>query len=90
MNMNGVISNKEYVRQYTELQRQAFELYAIEAEQTTISINEASAMNQSAASGVNVNVDSIDVPVKNNSSNSNTPEDSYTTEDSYTNEDNWD
>ena len=88
-NMNGVISNEEYVRQYTELQRQAFELYATEAEHTTISINEASAMNQSAASGVNVNVDSIDVPVKNNSSNSNTTEGSYTTEDSYTSDDTW-
>ena len=95
-NMNGVISNKEYVRQYTELQRQAFELYATEAEHTTISINESSAINQSAASGANVNVDSIDVPVGINSSNSNTTEGfyttggSYTTEDSYTSDVSWD
>ena len=76
-NMNGVISNKEYVQQYTELQRQAFELYSTEAEHTTILINEASASNQSAASGVNVNMDGINVPVKNknNSSNSNPDED---------------
>ena len=64
-NMNGVISNKEYVQQYTELQRQAFELYATEAEHTAISINESSASNQSAASGVNVNMDGINVPVNN-------------------------
>jgi len=76
-NMNGVISNKEYVQQYTELQRQAFELYATEAEHTTILINETSASKQSAASGVNVNMDGINVPVKNknNSSNSNLDQD---------------
>lgn len=76
-NMNGVISNKEYVQQYTELQRQAFELYATEAEHMAISINESSASNQSAASGINVNMDGINVPVKNknNSSNSNPDQD---------------
>ena len=88
-NMNGVISNKEYVQQYTELQRQAFELYATEAEHMAISINESSASNQSAASGINVNMDGINVPIKNNSSNSNTTEGSYTTEDSYTSDDTW-
>ena len=70
-NMNGVISNKEYVQQYTELQRQAFELYTTEAEHTTILINESSASNQSAASGVNVNMDGINVPVKNKNNRSN-------------------
>ena len=76
-NLNGVISNEEYVRQYTELQKQAFELYATEAEHTTITIDESSASNQSASSGVNVNLDSADMPVENNSSSSNAVDDYY-------------
>lgn len=88
-NMNGVISNKEYVQQYTELQRLAFELYATEAEHTTVSINESSASNQTAVSGVNVNVDGINTPVKNknNSSNSNMSENSSANEDDWNYED---
>lgn len=86
-NLNGVISNKEYVRQYTELQKQAFELYATEAERTTISVNETTAPNQSASSGVGLNIDNID-PLSESSQSeksddSNTNGDEWSSNDSY-------
>ena len=86
-NLNGVISNEEYVRQYTELQKQAFELYATEAEHTTISINESSASKQSASSGVGLNLAEIDPLSERSQSeksdNSNTNENDWSSKDSF-------
>ena len=77
-NLNGVISNKEYVRQYTELQNRAFQLFGIEADNTKIVLSEGNAANQSAASGINVNIDDIGSngkPQKTNSNSDNSEDD---------------